>query len=526
MDSPVIGIARRIQWMLLALVLALVAAMLAAGLAYERQRIIDEQFERLSTKARVIDANIVRQLEGVSNTLRAALTGDDVLLDKGGPFRLPDPHLKALAEATLGARTFLIIDAHGDVLASSRPEGVGANVAQREYFITPSRAPNAGALYLSRPFKTPLGVYSINVARVTTHPDGRLEKVATATLDPDFFATLLASVRFDPDVWVSLAHIGGELVLRFPQRPDLLGSQLNQPGSFFHRHLDSGRTETMLSGHAKATGLPGWMAQRTIAAPQLQMQGALVVAVARAPSAALKSWYTLLYAGTTIWGVVALASCVALVFFQRYQTREGARLAAAETLRQKAEEEVRRIAYIDPLTRLPNRRLLLDRMSQIVPNLLRQQHVGGLLFLDLDGFKQLNDTLGHDKGDQLLQEVARRVHASIRSEDTAARWGGDEFVVVLNDLGTDQTDAAQRLRAIAEKILGTVGQRVDLNGHDHQCSCSIGGTLFGDREEPTAAILKRADDAMYQAKTSGKNAYRQGCLHSDPVGNHTHSTRS
>ncbi len=508
--------------MLLALMLALLGAMVAASLAYEKQRITDEQFERLSTKARVIDANIVRQLEGVSNTLRSALTGDDVVLDKGGPSRLPDLHLKALAEATLGVRTFLIIDAQGDVLASSRPEGVGVNVAKREYFITPSRTPNADALYLSRPFKTPLGVYSINVVRVTTDSDGRLEKLATATLDPDFFETLLASVRFDPDVWVSLAHISGELVLRFPERPDLLGSQLKQPGSFFSRHLDSGHAETMLTGYAKATGLPGWMAQRTIAAPQLQMHGALVVAVARDPSTALKSWQMLLYAGAAIWGLAALVSSIALVLFQRYQAHKSKQLEAAESLRQQAEEEVRRIAYIDPLTRLPNRRLLLDRMSQLLPNLLRQKHVGGLLFLDLDGFKQLNDTLGHEKGDQLLQEVARRVHASIRSEDTAARWGGDEFVVVLNDLGTNQSDAAQRLRYIAEKILSAVGQRVDLNGHDYQCSCSVGGVLFGDREEPIAAILKRADEAMYEAKASGKNAYRQGCLNLEVVGMQAH----
>lgn len=508
MDGPVLGIARRTQWLSLTLVLALMGAMLAASLAYERHRITSEQFERLSSKVRVIEANIVRQLEGVSNTLKSALTGDDVRLDKGGPSRLPDPHLKALAEATLGARTFLVIDAQGDVLASSRPEGVGVNVSKREYFITPSRAPDADALYLSQPFKTPLGVYSLNVARVSTSSEGRVDKVATATLDPEFFSTLLASVRFDPDVWVSLAHIDGELVLRFPERPELLGSQLNRPGSFFNRHLEGGQTESVLTGYATATGLPGWMAQRTISAPELHMRGALVVAVARSPEAALASWKSMAYTGAAIWCVVAFASSIALVFFQRYQAREGARLEAAESLRQKAEEEVRRIAYIDPLTRLPNRRLLLDRMGQLLPTLLRQQHVGGLLFLDLDGFKQLNDTLGHEMGDQLLQEVARRLHASVRSEDTAARWGGDEFIVVLNDLGTKHQEAAIRLRAIADKILNAVHQCVNLDGHNYQCSCSIGGALFGEQEEPVAAILKRADQAMYQAKALGRNAYR------------------
>lgn len=500
--------AKRTQWMLLVLALSLLGAILAASLAYDKERITREQFERLSSKAHVIDENVVRQLEIVSNTLKSALYGDDVTLDRGGAARLPDPHLKALADASPGARTFLMIDRQGDVLASSRSEGVGINVANREYFTTAVRGADPELLYLSQPFSTLLGVYSVSLTRVKTDTQGRVERLATAILDPEFFATLLSSVRFDPDVWVSLAHADGALVLRFPERPDLLGTNLNQPGSFFSRHLESGQTETVLTGYAKATGLPGWMAQRTISAHKLQMHGALVVAVARDPAEALKSWRTLVIAGAAIWGVVLTASVLALVFFQRYQARENARVEAAETLRKEAEEEVRRLAFIDPLTRLPNRRLLLDRMQQLMPTLIRQKCVGGLLFLDLDGFKQLNDTLGHDKGDQLLQEVAQRLQAAIRPEDTAARWGGDEFIVVLSNLGPHDYSVTNRLHAIAQKILEAIGQSFDLSGNVYQCTCSVGGALFGAEDEPVDDIVKRADEAMYQAKSAGKNAYR------------------
>ena len=508
MDTQAHQHTRRAQWGLLGLALLVLGLLLAASLSYEKQRITVEQFARLSTKARVIDENIVRQLEGVSQTLRSVLNGDDVVLDKGGPERRADPHLSALAEATLGVRTFSVLDPQGTVLASSRPEVVGLNFGSREYVGTVVRSPDAQVLYLSRPFRTVLGVYSMNLTRVATDGAGQVQRIATATLDPTFFAVLLSSVRFDPDVWVSLAHNEGALVMRFPERPELLGSDLRQPGSFFTRHMDSGQIATEFTGRAKATGLPGWMAQRTIAAPSLKLHGALVVAVARDPAAALRSWRQLSLVGAGIWLAIALASAAALWRFQRYQSIENQRLAEADARRQQAEDEVRKLAFFDPLTQLPNRRLLLDRLAQLRAARVRQQRFSGLLFLDLDGFKQLNDTLGHDRGDRLLQAVAQRLQHVVRAEDTAARWGGDEFAVLLCDLGPQADEAQRRLEAVAHKILASLEQPYDLGGLPYQCTCSIGGTLFGAIDEPAEVIFKRADVAMYQAKSSGKDAFR------------------
>lgn len=509
MEAPDIRVTRRTQWMVLVLGLGLLGLLLLASLTYERQRITREQFERLSSKARVIDENIARQLEGVNNTLHSILSGHDVVLNaNGGSPHQADPHLRALAEATLGVRTFLVINNKGNVLASSRAELVGMNLAAREYFMTATRQPNTDTLYLSQPFKTVLGIYSITLTRVSIDAQGRVEKLATASLDPDFFSVLLSSVRFDPDVWVSLAHIDGTLVLRFPERPDLLGTKLNQPGSFFTRHIESGHTTTVLTGTAKATGLPGWMAQRTISAPNLHMQGALVVAVARDPGQALMPWKNLSVIAALIWLVIATSSVVALAFFQRYQSIERVRLEEEELRRRKAEDEVRKLAFFDSLTGLPNRRMLMDRMAQLLSANLRQKRLSGLLFVDLDGFKQLNDTMGHDKGDLLLQLIAKRFQTEIRTEDTAARWGGDEFVIVLSDLGSEAESAVQKLNQTAHKFLDLMESSFELNEETYLCTCSIGGTIFGAQEEPIEGIFKRADRAMYQAKSSGKNACR------------------
>lgn len=141
---------------------------------------------------------------------------------------------------------------------------------------------------------------------------------------------------------------------------------------------------------------------------------------------------------------------------QRYQAREMGLIEDADRLRRKAEEEVRHLAFFDSLTGLPNRRLLMDRMTQLLAASVRHQRHSPLLFLDLDGFKQLNDTLGYDQGDRLLQETAKRLQALLRQEDTAARWAGDEFAVALSELSPDAAEAGIRAELVAQKILAAL----------------------------------------------------------------------
>jgi diguanylate cyclase (GGDEF)-like protein/PAS domain S-box-containing protein len=178
--------------------------------------------------------------------------------------------------------------------------------------------------------------------------------------------------------------------------------------------------------------------------------------------------------------------------------------------RKVAEDQIKTLAFYDALTLLPNRRLLMDRLQLAVAACARHRRKGALLFIDLDNFKILNDTLGHFRGDVLLQQVAKRLNTCIREGDTCARLGGDEFVVMLEDLDEVQLEAAKQAEAVGEKILLTLSETYQLDSETtYDITPSIGLTLFdaeldGGIDEP----LKRADLAMYQAKSAGRNTQR------------------
>ena len=176
--------------------------------------------------------------------------------------------------------------------------------------------------------------------------------------------------------------------------------------------------------------------------------------------------------------------------------------------RKMADDEIRNLAYHDALTRLPNRRLLFDRLQHAIAASSRSGRYCALLFIDLDNFKTLNDTLGHDAGDLLLQEVSRRLATCLREGDTAARLGGDEFVVLLENLSENAQEAATQAETTGEKIHGALNQTYQLANHEYNGTPSIGVTLFTDHQDTVDELLKRADLAMYHAKSAGRNALR------------------
>jgi diguanylate cyclase (GGDEF)-like protein/PAS domain S-box-containing protein len=178
------------------------------------------------------------------------------------------------------------------------------------------------------------------------------------------------------------------------------------------------------------------------------------------------------------------------------------------TARKAAENKIQQLAFHDPLTRLPNRLLLLDRLQHALATNARNGHNGALLFIDLDNFKTLNDTLGHVMGDQLLQHVAERLNFCVREGDTVARFGGDEFVVMLENLSDETIEAAEQAEEIGEKILAALHQPYRLDAHDFRSSASIGATVFNEARQGAEELLKQADIAMYQAKKAGRNALR------------------
>ncbi|MEO6854815.1 MAG: EAL domain-containing protein [Rhodoferax sp.] len=178
------------------------------------------------------------------------------------------------------------------------------------------------------------------------------------------------------------------------------------------------------------------------------------------------------------------------------------------TQRKASEDEINSLAFYDPLTLLPNRRLLRDRLKQALVASARSGRSGALLFIDLDHFKTLNDTLGHDMGDLLLQQVAQRLTHCVREGDTVAGLGGDEFVVILEGLGEHPDEIAARCKAVVEKIFNALNLPYLLAGHELRSTPSVGIALFEGQQNSIEELLKHADLAMYQAKTSGRNTLR------------------
>ncbi len=178
------------------------------------------------------------------------------------------------------------------------------------------------------------------------------------------------------------------------------------------------------------------------------------------------------------------------------------------TERKLSEDKIEHLAFYDTLTGLPNRRLLSDRLKQALSSCTRTGIYGALLFLDLDNFKTLNDTLGHDMGDILLQQVAERITSCLRETDTVARLGGDEFVVILEDLSELPMEAAALTESVGNKILASLTQPHLLDSNKYSGTTSIGATLISDHQQGIDDLLKQADIAMYQAKSDGRNTLR------------------
>lgn len=178
------------------------------------------------------------------------------------------------------------------------------------------------------------------------------------------------------------------------------------------------------------------------------------------------------------------------------------------TERKVAEEEIRNLAFFDPLTKLPNRRLLIDRLQQAIVSSMRNGRHGALLFIDLDHFKTLNDTLGHDIGDMLLQQVSLRLKSSVREVDTVARLGGDEFMLILEELSSNIVEAGTQTEEIVEKIIAEVSRFYQLDTYEYRTTPSVGATLFLGNHVKLEELMKQADIAMYQSKKAGRNTLR------------------
>jgi len=193
------------------------------------------------------------------------------------------------------------------------------------------------------------------------------------------------------------------------------------------------------------------------------------------------------------------------------QARQAVRTIGAVldiTERMRAEAKVSYLAFYDSLTGLANRRLLRDRLKQALVASARKQLFGALLFIDLDQFKSINDSVGHEYGDMLLKDVAQRLRKALREVDTISRPGGDEFVVIIEEIGADLERAAAHVKIVSDKLLAALAAPYLLRDKEYTCSASIGVTLFDGHEDNIDELLKRSDMAMYEAKRAGRGVVR------------------
>ncbi len=205
--------------------------------------------------------------------------------------------------------------------------------------------------------------------------------------------------------------------------------------------------------------------------------------------------------GHRIWTDVVMR-----VFFTPEGNFDGAQGATRDIdARKQAEDAIRHLAFNDPLTRLPNRRLLTDRLNQALANCSRHRQMCGIFFLDLDNFKYLNDSYGHEAGDSLLLQVADRLRDHLRESDTIARYGGDEFVIISQFLGDSRDQAQERAQHLGDKIVALFQEPFEIAGQPYPMHTSVGAALCEGEDATIKELVRRADLAMYQAKLQGHN---------------------
>ena len=400
------------------------------------------------------------------------------------------PHLSAIRGVT----------EQGDIAYGPGIQKPPVNVADRDYFISLKSDPNAGLIITEPLFARSDQEWVWALARRISKADGTFGGVIVGIIRLDELEKVLAAVPI----------ADGDLIAIRDKEMGLIahnsgGIKSNaQPGNntmsveFRSAYQLSKETGAYVGGTSSIDGIA------RIYYYQRNPQFGFTTIVGFSTESALAHWRQEAWAALGFLLVLTIMSLV----FARYvnlslsRQDEHADELAAEQLQSHTFE------FFDPITKLPNRWLLQDRLAQSLVSSTRAGKVGALLMIDLDNFKTLNETLGHDVGDQLLQQAGERICGCVRIGDTVARVGGDEFVIILELLADRQTEAAIQAELFGHKILEALNQPYLLGEHPYTGSASAGITLFIDNEVSVDELLKQADIALYQAKHAGRNCLR------------------
>ena len=470
-----------------AFLLAITAA--AGGLVWKQRQ------DALSNSASQAD----RFVSGAVAALNRTLLGTDVLLASlQESLALSEQHLDSLDISVanqqfrtiigrnLALRRLVLLDNASHVLASSDLLEV-AELGIPTDFITRALATQVSSLVISPPVRQKSSAEQVLfLARHLRLADGS-RVVALAEVLVMQFNTIMVQGADISGLEVTLERSDGQLLAGLPVQDKLLGTTLPDP-------LPQGLMTTELRA-ARLTAQPAIVSVRPV------LYDDVLIAASIPIDAALTKWRTERNFILTVALLFAAMVLAAAGFSAWYLER----MAQARQTIKRSKAEIEHLAFYDHLTNLPNRLLLMDRVNHALSNNQRHKSYGVLLFLDLDNFKNLNDTQGHDVGDLLLKQVAKRLTISVRAHDTVARLGGDEFVVLLEDLSTNPLEAAELAKRIGKNLIAALSQPYVFAGQSHKSSASVGATLFGADSASAADLLKQADIAMYKVKDRGRN---------------------
>lgn len=443
-------------------------------------------------------AQVNRFVGGAVAALNRTLLGVDVLLaSMGESMALSEQHLDSLdgpaASKTMQTivgrnlmlRRLALLDAQSQVLASSDSENTPLTLPPG--FVTRVLTPQVSNLTISQPSQHNGSTeHVLFLARHLRLADGT-QVVALAEVLVMQFNTIMVQGADISGLEVTLERSDGQLLAGLPAQDKLLGSLLPDP-------LLGGLTAPV-QRTARLTGQPA-----LVGAQPILYDGALIAASVPL-DAALTQWRI----ERNFIAVVAFVFAAMVVVAGGFSLWYLQGMAQARQTIQRSKAEIEQLAFYDHLTNLPNRLLLMDRLSHALASSRRTQRCGVLLFLDLDNFKNLNDTQGHDVGDLLLKQVAQRLSSRVRAQDTVARLGGDEFVILLEELSKSPLEAAEMARRIGQTLIAELNLPYLFAGQSHKSTASMGAALFGVDSSSAADLLKQADIAMYKVKDRGRN---------------------
>ena len=491
-----------IQWRLVIGALALLGAALIAGLYERRERLLDDERARMGKMAEIVELNLASRTQQTDNALLALRQ----LIPADHPERWNTPavtrDLAKLPPFIGNLSSISLVDKYGRVRNATNATEIGVDLSQDPLFLGVQAAAAVTDSFHSdyRQVAAHASEGDVLVARPLFDQQARFAGLVTAKLTLSFLRHLLDSTRYTDDMRVSIAAANGTVVIVTPPMPGVEGRNVALPGSNFSIHMASGRRTSYYEGKTVAVGdMPRLGLIRSLPIANSAGPMITVLSITRDPVAVLTTWTR----DVRTVAIAYLMLCAStLTAFSAFYRRQRAAVDALERARQDYEATLERQARFDVLTGIPNRMLLLDRLGRALDRARRNGRLMAVCYLDLDGFKPINDRLGHAAGDRVLVETAGRLTAQLRSSDTVARLGGDEFVLLLCEL-----ENIAECEQIITRVLAAIAVPIELNGAQGKVSASLGIALFpGDADEPDA-LLRCADQAMYAAKRAGKNCF-------------------